>query len=349
MFSDDELLLIYGAVACVIVKRRKRQLKRNQWTKDWLLKRAQYSHVNLLKELRFHPKDWHNYLRMNEETYLDLLSRVSPLIKKKDTVMRTAITPHERLTATLRYLATGRPLEDLKYSTIVSPQALGNIIEETCKVILKVLKNEFCKFPTSEEEWKAIARGFHERWNFPNCLGAIDGKHVPIVPPPGMPKPTMVDGTLLPYVFVADEAFELREDLMKPFNASVLNHERRICNYRFSRARRIVENVFGILVARFGVFQKPINLRLDRITDVVLACCALHNFMRETSPNKYTPSECFDEESNGEIINGLRTETRRKLQRNRKGTKGKAGKDTRDKFVEYFNGNGKVPWQDKYV
>ncbi|KAG8310951.1 hypothetical protein J6590_053452 [Homalodisca vitripennis] len=63
------LLLIYGAVACVIVKRRKRQLKRNQWTKDWLLNRAQYSHVNLLKELRFHPKDWHNYLRMNEETF----------------------------------------------------------------------------------------------------------------------------------------------------------------------------------------------------------------------------------------------------------------------------------------
>lgn len=145
MFSDDELLLMYGAVACVIVKRRRRQFKRNVWAKDWLLKRAQYSHVNLLKELRFHPKDWHNYLRMNEETYLDLLSRVSPLIKKEDTVMRTAITPHERLTATLRYLATGRSLEDLKYSTIVSPQALGNIIEETCKAILKVLKNDFCK------------------------------------------------------------------------------------------------------------------------------------------------------------------------------------------------------------
>ena len=94
-----------------------------------------------------------------------------------------------------------------------------------------------------------------------------------------IPEPTMVDGTLLPYVFIGDEAFELREDLMKPFNASVLNYERRICNYRFSRARRIIENVFGILVARFGVFQKPINMRLDRISDVVLACCALHNFL----------------------------------------------------------------------
>lgn len=263
------------------------------------------------------------------------------------------------------------------------------------------------QFPNSEEEWKEIGRGFYEQWNFPNCLGAIDGKHVPIVPPPGsgsyffnykkfhsqvllgiadydykliyfsfgvngrvsdggvlaccdinekmvnktlsIPEPTVVDGTLLPYVFIGDEAFELREDLMKPFNASVLNYERRICNYRFSRARRIIENVFGILVARFGVFQKPINMRLDRISDVVLACCALHNFLRETSPNKYTPSDCFDEESEGVITTGLRMESRRKLQRNRKGIRGKDGKNTRDKFVQYFNGNGKVPWQDKYA
>jgi hypothetical protein len=41
--------------------------------------------------------------------------------------MREAITPSERLTATLRYLATGRTLEDLKFSTPIS-QALGRVI-----------------------------------------------------------------------------------------------------------------------------------------------------------------------------------------------------------------------------
>lgn len=45
-----------------------------------------------------------------------------------------------------------------------------------------------------------------------------------------IPEPTMVDGSLLPYVFIGDEAFELRDNLMKPFNGSVLNYERRICN-----------------------------------------------------------------------------------------------------------------------
>ncbi|VEN62449.1 unnamed protein product [Callosobruchus maculatus] len=45
--------------------------------------------------------------------------------------MRQSISPHERLTATLRLLATGRSYEDLKFSVAISPQALGQIIPET--------------------------------------------------------------------------------------------------------------------------------------------------------------------------------------------------------------------------
>ena len=68
---------------------------------------------------------------------------VSPLSQKKNTTMRQAITPHERLTATLRFLAKGRSYEDLKFSTIMSPQELGKIIPETCRAIYKVLKEYY--------------------------------------------------------------------------------------------------------------------------------------------------------------------------------------------------------------
>ncbi|CAH1963126.1 unnamed protein product [Acanthoscelides obtectus] len=184
MASIDDAMAIVGLiVATKKLKRSKRH--RAIWCKDWLMKREHYSHINLVNELKFAPKDWHNYLRMNEETYLKLLSMVTPLIKKQDTVMRKAISPHERLTATLRFLATGRSYEDLKFTTIISPQALGVIIPETCEAIYKVLRKDYFKFRQTEDEWKNITKHFENRWNFPHRLGAIDGKHIDIIRPSG--------------------------------------------------------------------------------------------------------------------------------------------------------------------
>jgi hypothetical protein len=57
------------------------------------MKRKTYSHINLLSELKIYPRDWHNYLRINEEIYLNLLSLVTPLIKKQVGIMREAATP----------------------------------------------------------------------------------------------------------------------------------------------------------------------------------------------------------------------------------------------------------------
>lgn len=149
MSSEEELMLL--AVACICIKKKnqhqlkKRRRPRRRWVKDWLLKRNQYSHISLLEELRFEPDDWRNYLRMDEDSYVILLNLVTPLIEKQDTQMRSAISTHERLSATLRYLATGRNYEDLKFSTLISPQSLCNIIPETCSAIYKVLKDDYMK------------------------------------------------------------------------------------------------------------------------------------------------------------------------------------------------------------
>ena len=36
----------------------------------------------------------------------------------------------------------------------------------------------YLKVPTTKEEWIEIADKFEMRWNFPNCVGAINGKHI---------------------------------------------------------------------------------------------------------------------------------------------------------------------------
>ena len=137
---DDNLVPI--ALACYFkVKGRKRKI----WSKQWLRKRQTYSHVNLMKELILEKDDWFNYIRMDHDTYLELLSQVSPLIEKKNTRMREAISPHERLSATLRFLATGRTYSDLKFTTVISQPYLTLIIPEKCAAIYKCLAQKYLK------------------------------------------------------------------------------------------------------------------------------------------------------------------------------------------------------------
>jgi len=79
-----------------------------------------------------------------------------------------------------------------------------------------------------------------------------------------------------PCFFVADEAYPLKSNIMKPFSAWGLTASERIYNYRISRARRTVENAFGILVNRFRIMRGSMQLQPDRVCEVVMACCALH-------------------------------------------------------------------------
>ena len=42
---------------------------------------------------------------------------------------------------------------------------------------------EYMSLPDSKEKWLFVAKEFEEKWQFPNCVGAIDGKHVPLINP----------------------------------------------------------------------------------------------------------------------------------------------------------------------
>ncbi|XP_077539620.1 uncharacterized protein LOC144152261 isoform X3 [Haemaphysalis longicornis] len=56
-------------------------------------------------------------------------------------------------------------------------------IHDMCQAIWARLKDKYVKVPTTED-WAASADGYSRRWQFPNCLGAVNGKHVAIAAPP---------------------------------------------------------------------------------------------------------------------------------------------------------------------
>ena len=243
-------------------------------------------------------------------------------------------------------MATGDSYNCLATCFRMEVSAVHKIIKDTWDVIWDQLQKKEMPEP-SEADWKEIAERFYACWNFPNCIGALYGKHIIIQSPSrsgsllynykgtfcivlmaltdcrlqvyinwyrilwkqyrwlhlqklclwtglynnpwqlNIPGPKSIAqfsrGGLLPHCIVADEAFPLRMDLMRPsprVNRNYhLSKEQKIFNYRLSRARRIVENAFGIFVQRFWVFNRRLQLHPDNVDCVVKACCILHNYL----------------------------------------------------------------------
>ena len=93
--------------------------------------------------------------------------------------------------------------------------------------------------------------------------------------------------TKISHHVVGDDAFPLNARLMKPYPYRNLEKEKRIFNYRLSQARRVVENAFGILAHRWRVFLTTIKLSPEKVTDIILAACCLHNLMVEKNKASY--------------------------------------------------------------
>lgn len=254
----------------------------------------------------------------------------------------------------------------------------------------------------TEEVWRKSEEGFREKWNFPNAIATIDGKHVLIQAPPhsgsnyfcykkhfstvllalvdanykfivvdigafgknsdasilrnsnlgkglqngtlNIPSPKILPGgnDVLPHVIIGDEAFPLCTNLMRPYSRddAQRNEEKKVFNYRLSRARNTVENTFGILARKFRIFERKLSMSQEHIVSVVMATCCLHNFLRNDMCH-WTENDLNISISNMRGLQDLR---------NIGGNSKTDALAVRDGFKSYFNSAaGSVEWQLRKV
>ena len=166
------------------------------------------------------------------------------------------------------------------------------------------------------------------------------------------PEPLPNDDKPMPFYIAADDAFVLKNWLMKPFSKKNMSHSERVYNYRLSRGRRIVENAFGILANRFRCLLTTMLQSPETVTSIVLSCICLHNLLRLRNRNEHV-SVADQEDNNHNIIPG---EWRKdnplmdgvsELPSN---STTKAAKNQREYLRAYFSSEaGSVSWQDDMI
>ena len=63
--------------------------------------------------------------------------------------------------------------------------------------------------------------------------------------------------------------------MLKRYPCTNCNIEKVVFDYRLLRTSRIIENSFGILAARFKIFRRPINTRVETICSITKATVTL--------------------------------------------------------------------------
>ena len=110
MADEDDVVCLSAAAVAVIAarRRRRRKKKRSCWVRPWIGRRWRFGCCEaLIKDVKgSEPKAYQNFCRMTSDEYDELLSLVTPIISHKDTNCRKAISPDDRLSLTLIFLAT---------------------------------------------------------------------------------------------------------------------------------------------------------------------------------------------------------------------------------------------------
>ena len=134
----------------------------------------------------FTPHDWLQNFRLSRDTFLHLCDKLKAAISKTDTIMRNAVQTEKRVAITLWFLASGSDYRTVGHLFGVAKATVCVVVKQVCASIVKLLLPSYIQMPTGSA-LKEIVDGFKTNHGFPQCVGAVNGCHVPIVSPQQCP------------------------------------------------------------------------------------------------------------------------------------------------------------------
>lgn len=160
-----------------------------------------------------------------------------------------------------------------------------------------------------------------------------------------LPSDLPIDDEDTTLFFIADEAFPLSNRIIKPFGGKSLTNKQKVFNYRLSRARRTIENAFGILSMRWGCLRSEFICHPDKVKLMVAACCCLHNFLMNRSSIYYQKnSENVEVELNRNELRDISLQMDQINVHNR-GRPNDSGSIIRERLSNCFFNNDVLPFQ----
>ena len=159
------------------------------------------------------------------------------------------------------------------------------------------------------------------------------------------------DDTPVPFHLVGDDAFALSMYIMKPYSHRSQLHHEKVYSYRVSRARRVIENAFGLLATRMRVFGTTMQLQPSVVKVVTMCACVIHNLILDRYP--HLPQEVDNEDADHNVIPGTWRQEQVILEGlyNARGQNpSRQAKAVRDYLAQYYTSEaGAVPWQEDRV
>ncbi|XP_050311517.1 uncharacterized protein LOC126747069 [Anthonomus grandis grandis] len=175
--SEDEHT--NNLLSCMLMADKRKHIF---WISNHLVERKQFGEFHKLIPV-LSDEQFKNYFRLSRAQFVEIHELIRFEIIKLNTNYRESVTTEERLGVCLRFLATGDSYKTIGYSFRLGERTVSKIVNEVCSSLWSQLQPTFMKMP-DQESWKAYELEFRERWQFPKCVGAIDGKHVVIKAPP---------------------------------------------------------------------------------------------------------------------------------------------------------------------